>query len=378
MNNEVRVRDISGLRRAVLAAKPGTVILLEPGVYEGGLYFQNVHGAPSKPIRIAAANPAQLPRIVGGANGIQLSQISYFELDGLVLERATQNGLNLDDGGRYSLPSHHITLRNLRITDLPAGNRDGLKLSGIDDFRVEGCTFERWGGSGIDMVGCHRGTITGCAFRTGGDNAVQCKGGTSEIVVRSCRFENAGSRGINLGGSTGLEFFRPLVTKMPLNQRYEAQNIRVEGCTFLGSDAPLAFVGVDGAVVRCNTLYLPRRWAMRILQETRSSDFVPSRKGIFEDNLIVFRSDGWSEGGVNIGSGTLATTFRFARNFWYCTDRPDRSRSQLPTPEIDGVYGKDPLLRAPSRGDFTVLPGSPAARYGAHALPILYPKESIR
>ena len=96
----------------------------------------------------------------------------------------------------------------------PTGNRDGIKLSGVDDFRVEGCTVERWGsgGSGIDMVGCHRGEIVGCTFRHGdttGDSGVQAKGGSRDVVIRRCRFEHAGQRAVNLGGSTGLAFFRP-------------------------------------------------------------------------------------------------------------------------------------------------------------------------
>src|SRR6185436_17236812 len=123
---------------------------------------------------------------------------------------------------------------------------------------------------------------------------------------------------------TGLQFFRPKP------QGYEARAIRVEGNTFIGSDAPVAFVGVDGAVVRFNTIYRPHKWALRILQETHAPGFVPSRGGVFEDNVVVFRLEGWIEGGVNIGPGTAPATFRFARNAWYCEDRPERSRPSLP------------------------------------------------
>jgi hypothetical protein len=43
---------------------------------------------------------------------------------------------------------------------------------------------------------------------------------------------------------------------------------------------------------------------------------------------------------VNLGAGTAPETFTFARNWWYCVDQPERSRPKLPTPEIDGVYGR--------------------------------------
>ncbi len=362
----VRVRDAASLRRALAAAKAGTRILLAPGDYGGGFMFSDLHGAAGKPIVVEAENPADPPRFSGGANCLHLAEVSYLELRNLALTGATDNGINIDDGGTFETPSHHVLLSGLRVSRVgPSGNRDGIKLSGLDDFRLEQCVVEEWGdgGSGVDMVGCHRGLIEGCTFRRGGASAVQAKGGTSEVTVRRCRFEDAGERAVNLGGSTGLAFFRPKP------QGYEGRNLTVEGCTFAGGQAPLAFVGVDGATVRYNTLYHPGRWALRILQETRAPGFVPSRRGVFENNIVVFRSDSWAEGGVNIGPGTAPETFRFARNVWYCEDRPDRSQPRLPTPETGAIVGRDPRLRDPARGDFRLAEGSPAEGRGATALP---------
>src|SRR6185503_2470517 len=104
-------------------------------------------------------------------------------------------------------------LRRVIVRDVGSdGNHDGVKLSGLDDFKVEECTVERWGkrGSAIDMVGCHQGVIRGCTIREGdetGANGVQMKGGSRDISLRACRFENAGGRAVNLGGSTGLPYF---------------------------------------------------------------------------------------------------------------------------------------------------------------------------
>jgi hypothetical protein len=364
LDDAIRVRDLGSLRAAISQAKPGTRILMEPGDYPGGIMVSNLHGQAGKLIVIGGADPAKPPRIVGGG-GIHLSDVSYLELRDVVIEGARANGLNVDDGGTYDTPTHHVTLRNIVVRDLPKGNNDGIKLSGIDDFLVTNCLVERWGGSGVDMVGCHRGVIAECTFRSGGDSGVQGKGGTSDVVTRRCRFEDYGQRGINLGGSTGLPYFRPPVEKMPANARYEARNLTVEGCTFSGGVAPLAFVGVDGATVRFNTIYHPGRWAMRILQETRTPDFLPSRNGVFEDNIVVFRSDQWFEGGVNIGPGTQPDTFKFARNWWFCSDRPDRSQPKLPSAVVGGVVGRDPNLKP----DLSVSSDSPAKAAGAGALP---------
>jgi len=51
-------------------------------------------------------------------------------------------------------------------------------------------------------------------------------------------------------------------------------------------------VGVDGSTVRRNTIYLPGRWAVRILQENRDPRFVPCRRGAFEANLISSSASG--------------------------------------------------------------------------------------
>jgi hypothetical protein len=365
---EVFVQDSAGLVAAIQAAAPGTRIRLASGDYPGGLSFKDVQGVLDKPIEIAAVDPARPPRIVGGSNNLQFSNAAHLILSDLLLTGGTGNGLNIDDGGRLDSPSHHIALRNLRISNVNVkGNHDAVKLSGVADFSVDNCVFERWGGQAIDMVGCHRGVIEGCRFLqsedVSGSIGVQTKGGSSKVQVRRCYFNRPIERGVNLGGSTGLQFFRPKV------QGYEAKDILVEGCIFDGCHAAVAFVGVDGGVVRFNTIYRPRRWVTRILQENNAPGFVPSRNGVFEDNVIVFRSDNWSEGGVNVGGNTAPETFRFARNVWYCEDRPDRSKPNLPTKEVDGIVGLNPLLKDPEKGDFGLSENSPAAKQGASAMP---------
>jgi hypothetical protein len=373
---DLRVRDAASFRNAAGAAKPGDRILLEPGEYPGGFAFQGLRGAPGKPIVIGAADRERPPVLRGGGTAIQLTDPQHVVIEGLVIAGASGNGLNIDDGGSFDSPARDIVLRGLKISDIgPRGNNDGLKLSGVIDFRVEGCVIERWGtrgGSAIDMVGCHRGTIEGNVFRhtdEEGCSGVQAKGGSSEIKVRRNRFERAGGRAVNIGGSTGFEYFRPPIDakKAAAGTLVEAKDILVEGNVFTGSAAPVAFVGVDGAKVRHNTIYKPRRWALRILQETRDAAFVPSRRGEFTDNVIVFETRGWG-GAANVGPGTAPETFRFARNVWYAADDPGRSRQRLPSVEEGAVEGRDPLLADPEKGDFRVRQGSPAAKAGAHVV----------
>ena len=364
----VAVDSVATLRRAVAHAKPGSTILIAPGTYDGGISLANVHGAAGKPILIAGKDPANPPRFTGGGTGLHLSKVSHFELRDLKIEACSFNGVNIDDGGDIDNPSHHIRLTRINVSDLPKGNHDGIKLSGVDDFVVDACSIQRWGGSAIDMVGCHRGVVSNCTFREGGDNAVQAKGGSSDIRVLKSSFVDAGQRGVNLGGSTGSAYFRPALTAMG-SAKYEAKDISVEGCTFVRGGAPIAFVGVDGATVRLNTFVDPGRWVFRILQETREPGFVPCRNGDFADNLIVFSTSDWSSGGVNVGSGTKPESFKFARNFWFCKDRPERSKPSLPMAEVGGTYGIDPKVTLTQDRRVLVEKGSPAAKVGAHAYP---------
>lgn len=357
------VTSAQELREALARVKAGETIRIAPGVYRGGFSGRKLQGQPGRPIILRAADPSRPPLLEGGASGLQLSEVAHLELHDLIVTGATGNGINIDDGGSIDTPSHHLLLRGLVVRDIgPTGNRDGIKLSGVADFRVQDCVLERWGsgGSGIDMVGCHRGEVVGCTFRHGdatGDHGVQAKGGSSELVIRRCRFEHAGQRAVNLGGSTGLPYFRPRAPG------YEARNIIVEDCTFLGSMAPVAFVGVDGAIVRHNTIYRPRRWGLRILQENRAPGLAPCRNGEFSNNVIVYRSDEMVMP-INIGDETDPQSFTLAGNAWYCLDAPNRSRPRLPISEREGIYGVDPQFRDAEQGDFRLRPGSSLATVG--------------
>lgn len=357
----ITVSNSDVLARAAAEAKPGTIIKLQPGNYQAGLHLQNIHGEPGRPIRIEGTSKQNPPVFSDGGTGIQLSRISYVELRNIEIRDVRFNGLNIDDGGEVDKPSHHVTLENIRVYRLPEGNHDGIKLSGLDDFQVKDCVISQWGGSGIDMVGCHKGLIVGCRFSDGGHSGIQAKGGTSEITIRKCRFENSGMRSMNLGGSTGLEFFRPSLTKMS-KPYYEAKNLVVEGCQFRGSESPIAFVGVDGAIVRFCTFLEPTKWIARILQETREPGFVACRNGEFSDNLVVFRTSNWSAGGFNVGDGTSPDTFRYERNHWFCSDAPDRSQPAIASKEKDAVYGVDPEISVGADGWVKAKSAS-----GAHA-----------
>jgi len=333
---KVRVKDSSELSRAIRALRPGTTLLLEPGIYSGGIYLRDIKGKDEQRVVMEGTDADNPPVFTGGRQAIHLANCSNMTLRNIKVKDFPANGINIDDGGSYETPAHHIVLENLTIVETgPKGNHDALKMSGVDHFVVRKCHFEGWGGSGIDMVGCHHGIIEDCTFigREGfsQSNAVQLKGGTQDVLVQCCFFNNAGQRSVNLGGSTGLRFFRPKL------RGYEAKNITVAGNRFVGSMAPVAWVTSDGGYVHHNTIVLPDKWVLRILQESSDARFTPCHNGVFEHNLIIF--DSKVQFFVNIGPRTSPETFRFQHNAWLDLDR--YREPSLPVPEKESIYPRD-------------------------------------
>lgn len=351
---------------AVNQATAGTAVIIHAGTYFGGIFLNNVAGNASAPIWIGGATGESRPIIEGGGTVMQVSRAKYVVLHDLEFRGASQNGVNFDDGGDVADPlaAHHIVFRNLFIHQIgTTGNQDCLKLSGLDDYFVLDSTFTDCGdgGSGIDHVGCHRGLIANCELTGPYSSGIQCKGGSEDIEIRNCRIADANQRGVNIGGSTGFEFFRPpLSTDTP---NAEARNIRVLANVFEGSRSPINFVGCVDSVVANNTIVNPGNWIIRILQETTSTpefEFLPSGDNRFENNLVFFDRSQLSTY-LNIGSNADETSFVFTSNLWYAHDNPAASQPSLPVAETDAVVGEDPLLADPGSGDYRISQDSPAA-----------------
>ncbi|MHC4850338.1 MAG: right-handed parallel beta-helix repeat-containing protein [Planctomycetota bacterium] len=345
---QVRVEDSAQLLAAARRAKPGQVISLAPGVYAPGVRLVGLAGEKGRPIVIEAAERGRAPLFQGGACALHLVDCRWVTLRNLTVMGCSGNGINIDDAGTIETPSQQIVLEGITVLDTgPTGNHDGIKMSGVDDFVVRKCRIAGWGGSAIDMVGCHRGVVEDCTFEGkqgfSQSNGVQMKGGSRKILVQGCFFRDAGERSVNIGGSTGLAYFRPR------NARFEAEEITVAGNRFAGGTAFVAFVNARNARVHHNTMHHPAKWVLRILQETRGERFPACREGVFENNLIVF--DRRLRTAVNIGPATAPKSFVLRNNAWFGVDGAPRPRCELP--ETDAVHGVDPKL---------MRPGSPKMR----------------
>lgn len=349
----------TSLTQAVAVTVPGDTIMIHAGSYSGGLSIVNLHGTATNRIHIISA-PSETVIFNGGVNSWHMTDAAHVLVRGIIFQQQTGNGFNVDDGGSYSTPSHHIvfescTFRNIQAT----GNNDLLKMSGVDFFEIRNCTFLNGsaGGSGIDMVGCHEGLISGNRFENQGSNSIQVKGGSKNIRIANNFFKNGGQRSLNLGGSTNLQLFRPL------DARYEAAGLTVYSNIFIGSDAPIAYVGCIETEVTNNTIYLPQKWVIRILQETvDTSRFYLCGNNSFSNNIIYHDSRVSSD--CNIGSNTNSQSFSFSNNLWYHSQNQAWAGPVLPVTDVNCIIGKDPLFNDAASDDFTLKKLSPATGKG--------------
>ncbi|MCF6299550.1 MAG: hypothetical protein L3J52_00260, partial [Proteobacteria bacterium] len=335
----------SNLYQAVKDASPGDTILFHEGIYAGGQNISNFQGNESKWITIKPVD-GETVIIRGGNKAWQFSSASYIWVTHLIFEQQIGNGLNMDDGGNYSNPGHHLKFTNCIFRDMiGTGNNDLLKITRVDHFEVNNCQFINGasGGSGIDMVGCHNGLIANNYFENMGSNAIQAKGGSQNITIEKNIFVNAGNRSINLGGSTGLQYFKPI------DAPFEAADINVYSNIFIGSQAPFAFVGCTRVKVVNNTIYKPNKWVIRILQETvDESRFVPCSNNYFQNN-IIYQSNLYVE--TNIGPNTQPETFTFSNNFWYNYQNNSWDGPSIPVTDSIIVINKNPLFENPESND---------------------------
>jgi hypothetical protein len=361
----------ASIGRALEDVAPGTSVVVHAGTYGGDVDLSGLQGTAEAPIWVGGAAGEERPILQGGSNGIRISTGRYLVIHDFEITGGEANGINCDDGGDRDNEdaTRFIVFRGLDIHDIgTGGNNDCLKMSGVNDFWTLDSSFARCGGdmagSGIDHVGCHRGIVAHNSFSENAGNSVQCKGGSSDITVGANRFVDAGERAVNMGGSTGFDYFRPSL--VPSGPSAEAWRIHVIANVIEGGTAAIGFVGCVDCLAANNTIINPVRWPFRILQETEAGgeyNFLPSSNGRAVNNVIYFRASEVSAH-VNVGEGTDPESFVFETNLWYAHDDPGSSTPSLPVAEQGGIVGVDPGFSNPDGGDYHLAADSEAIGAG--------------
>ena len=349
------------LQAAAPCAAPGDTIMIREGVYPGDQRIVNLQGTATRQIYILSP-PDETVIFRGGQDGWHMTAVAYLFISGFTFTEQAHNGLRIDDGETERRLSHHIVLENCIWQNVqPLENNDLLKLAGVDDVTVRNCRFYNNFsnvGSGLDMVGCHDATIERSYFENMTANAIQVKGGSQHILIRQNFFRDCGRRTLNLGGTTGLIYFRPA------NANFAVRDVKVYANIIVGSEAAVAFAGCVDADVANNTIYQPEIWVIRILQANIGDPrFIPCSDNTFRNNIVYGTVALRTE--CNVGSDTNPETFRFANNLWCFPNREGWAGPELPSAESNGIIQQDPLFFAPLYDDFSLLAGSPAIGGGA-------------
>lgn len=345
--------------QAAQNAEAGDTVLIFPATYTGTYFIEDLHGNAGQWITFRGTNKSTVI-FQGGTEAMHFIDVSYIRIENMTIRGQTGNGINIDDGGSFETPAHHVVVFNMAFADMGAqGNNDMLKLSGLDQFEVAYCSFVNGaqGGSGIDMVGCHWGNLHHNSFQQMGSNCIQAKGGSRYLRIANSHFTNGGQRTLNLGGSTDLEFFRPQ------DATFEAADIQVYANIIRGSWSPIAYVGSVRVDVANNTIVFPQNWIIRILQETVDPDrFEPCGQNWFRNNIVYYTNSLSTD--VNIGPNTAPATFIFSNNLWYNADSPGSSQPVLPVAETNAIIGQHPLFTDINANNFHLQSNSPAAGAG--------------
>jgi hypothetical protein len=344
----------SNLEEAAGQTLPGDTIMFHAGVYSGGQYIFGLQGTETDWITILAA-PNDTVIVEGSGTAWQLSDPAFVSIEDVYFQHQSINGINIDDGGDYNTPAHHIRFVNCTLRDMNAsGNNDLLKMSGVDHFQITECKFMNGstGGSGIDMVGCHWGLIERNYFNDMGSNSIQAKGGSQYIEISQNSFINGGLRSLNLGGSTGLDYFRPI------DAPFEAADLQVYSNIFVRSQAPVAFVGSINVEVVNNTIFRPTKWVTRILQESVDPDrFIECGDNKFSNNIVYIGNLGTE---TNIGPNTRPESFIYSNNLWFNDQDGNWSGPDIPVSDPAIIIGSDPSFLDTLNHDFQLNPSSPA------------------
>ncbi len=103
--------DYSSIAAAANDAAPGDTILVFAGTYTDSERIDNLQGTVENWIVIKSAdNNEVLYR--GGNQAWHFSNVAYLHIIGFGFDAQTANGVNIDDGGSFDTPSHHIIIEN--------------------------------------------------------------------------------------------------------------------------------------------------------------------------------------------------------------------------------------------------------------------------
>jgi len=231
--------DPSNLSSRLATAGPGDRVILAPGNY-GHIWLQGKNGTPGNLIQIIAQDPSNRPVFLNpGSEGFQIANCSYLLFDGLVVRGATDEGFHLQPSGGWT---NHIIMRNCLSDSMPtSGNTDTFKSDGTNNTLFYACKTDSCGDSGFDFVGCRDTLIMRSTMSDNGGSGIHPKGGSYNFGFYKNRFNAAGERDHQFGGSSGSQYYHQGNYEDP---GYEAYDQVAMGNVLVGGWSAVALMGM--------------------------------------------------------------------------------------------------------------------------------------
>jgi len=357
--------------------RPGDEIILLPGEHRPGL-LDHLHGESDKPITIRGIDPERPPIIKADRYGIRLRNATHVNIHNIVIEGASVAGLHVTSESAPRREPIVDTCQSIVIRDVQIrrtgfeGLRHGLWVIDLEDVTIENVTVEGWSGAGIEVHGCRRVELLNC--RLIGREAfperygVRVRGGTNQVWLRECFFENAGDIAMAIGWRTAIDDFYPPLEPVSTgrildkDKRFEVDRVQVRNCIVRGSACAAAFKHVQTVQFRSNTIYRPTLTVLAFDAPHDDPRLADNKKVVLSSNLIV-----WQPGDIKhlamFGARAKPDGVRLERNLWWSKQLTEQLKKLGPMP------GRNPAAQItdldPQLNDDLVPTNNAATLYGA-------------
>jgi len=320
-----------------IRAQPGDELILMPGNHRP-VTLSNLTGEPGKPIIIRGLDPNHPPTIVAKRRGIVLHKPKHVVIKDIIITGATLTGILVDN----KIPditdvfnsqtitqqqpwSADLLIRNVTVLETgPKGKRHAIELRGLRDVRIIDSKFEGWGGSALEIVGCHNILVEKCTFNELENfsqyHAIQVRAGSTRVNITNCQFDVDCEGVVSLGAISKLNDFCPSI---PANAKafsqYEARYVQLQHCVFKNGKFTIALLHVDDCLIRNNTFIRPRSAVLGVTHITDLRVVAVAKRGIFGGNLIIWEPGDMSRY-IYFSPKIDQTSFSIEQNLWWSSE----------------------------------------------------------